>query len=101
MTGINSETNTNVSPLDEEDKKLTPEEHAVNFAKVLAEIDAAMSPFKEHRKDLKESYKANGWLSKTQMSDIARAYRALKSDQDINKIADYVVLLKKNNVKTG
>ena len=41
MTGINSETNTNVSPLDEEDRLVTKEEHIVNFAKILAEIDAS------------------------------------------------------------
>ena len=100
MTGINIETPPE-SPLDEEDKKLTKEEHAVNFAKVLAEIDRCMEPFKDHRRDLKTSYQQNRWLSKEEMTDVARAYRSLKKDEDINKIADYVLILKNGNVKTG
>ncbi len=101
MTGINSEKQTELSPLDEEDKELTKEEHAVNFVKILAEIDRAMTPFKEHRSDLKRSYQENNWLSKAEMTDLAKAYRSLKSDEDLEKVVDFVKLLKDNNVKVG
>ena len=68
---------------------------------ILAEIDRSITPFREHKRDLKESYKTNNWLSKEEMTDIAQAYRSMKGDQDINKIADYVKLFKDNNLKTG
>src|SRR3990167_1448731 len=100
MTGINdvNAVPEEVSELDKEDKELTKEEHAVNFAKILAEIDRSITPFREHKRDLKESYKTNNWLSKEEMTDIAKAYRSMKGDQDINKIADYVKLFKDNNL---
>lgn len=84
--------------MDKEDKELTKEEHAVNFAKVLAEIDRSMEPFREHKRDLKVSYQENHWLTKDEMTAIAKAYRSLKKDEDISKIVDYIDLLKKNNV---
>lgn len=100
MTGIND---VNAKPeeqseLDKEDAELTKEQHAVNFAKILAEIDRSMEPFKEHRSDLKKNYQENHWLSKAEQTAIARALRSLKSDEDINTIVDYIDLLKKNNV---
>jgi len=101
MTGVNELSSNEQSPLDEEDSKLSVEEHAINFAKVLAELDRAIIPFREHKSDLKKSYIENGWLTKEQMTAIAKAYRSLKSDEDIDKIVDYVRLLKNSNVKVG
>jgi hypothetical protein len=90
---------TETSVVDDEEKVLTKEEHAVNFAKILAEIDRSMEPFKEHRSDLKKSYQENHWLSKEEQTAIARAYRALKKDEDIEEIVHYCDLLRKNNVR--
>lgn len=101
MTGIN-DVNAKLeeaSALDKEDKELTKEEHAINFAKVLSEIDRAMDPFREHRRDLKKMYQDNVWLNKDEQTAIAKAYRCLKKDEDISKVVEYVDLLKKNNVK--
>lgn len=102
MTGINDFNNgkpEEASPLDKEDKELTKDEHAINFAKALSEIDRCMEPFKEHRRDLKKMYQDNVWLNKDEQTAIAKAYRTLKKDEDISKVVEYVDLLKKNNVK--
>ncbi len=94
MTTANDLTPETMSALDEEDKELTKDEHAINFAKVLKEIDKCMEPFKEHRHDLKNSYAANGWLTKSEMTAIAKAYRALKSEDDLEEVLRYVNLIK-------
>jgi hypothetical protein len=42
----------------------TKQEYIGNFIRALAEVEAEMLPYQEHRKDLKKSYVQNGWLSK-------------------------------------
>ena len=61
MTGINDvdAKPEEMSALDQEDRALTKDEHIINFAKVLKEIDKAIEPFREHKHDLKISYKEN------------------------------------------
>ena len=77
-----------------EEKVLTKEEHILNYARALDEIDKSIEPFREHKKALKESYKENGWLSKDEMSAVLRAYRMLKKDEDVNDIVDMFNVLK-------
>ena len=79
---------------DNNEKELTKEEHVLNYAKALDEIDKCIEPYRDHRKALKESYKENGWLSKEEMSQILRAYRMLKKDEDVNDIVDMFNVLK-------
>lgn len=86
----------NLSPLDEEDKLLTKEEHMVNYIKTMIEIDKATEPFREHARDLKRSYVENSWLRRDEMSLALKAYRMLRSDDDIEKIWEYIEALKKN-----
>ena len=73
-----------------DDKLLTTEEHLSNFVKEFAAIEDAMEPFKEQRKDLRESYNENGWLSKEEMRLAVKAYRLYKSETDMEVLADYV-----------
>ena len=73
-----------------DDKLLTTEEHLSNFVKEFAAIEDAMEPFKEQRRDLRESYDENGWLSKEEMRLAVKAYRLYKSETDMEVLADYV-----------
>lgn len=94
MTEIDK--NSEVSPLDQEDRELTKEEHITNYIKILDEIQRSLEPFREHASDLKKSYIANNWLTKEEMTLSAKAYRMLKSGDDLSKIWDYIDFLKKN-----
>ena len=47
-----------------DDKLLTTEEHLSNFVKEFAAIEDAMEPFKEQRRDLRESYDENGTIER-------------------------------------
>ncbi len=67
-----------------EDK--TKQEYIGNFIRALAEVEAEMLPYQEHRKDLKKSYVQNGWLSKEELYAAIRAYRMLKNDEDIETL---------------
>jgi len=76
-------------------KQVTKEEHIVNFIKTFKAIEEAMEPFKDQRRELRESYDENSWLSKSEMRLAVRAYRLLKQDADIEELADYYNNLKR------
>jgi hypothetical protein len=84
----------------QEDEVLTKEQLIVRYAKALDEVDRAMEPFREHKKELKASYLENGWLTKDEMSMVLKAYRMLKKEEDLGEIQHYVDLITKN-VVTG
>lgn len=69
---------------------LSKEEHLSNYIKTFVAIEDAMEPFKEQRKDLRESYSENGWLSKEEMRLAVKAYRLYKSETDMDLLTDYV-----------
>ena len=77
------------------DKSLTKEEHMINFVKSFVAIEDAMEPFKDQRRDLRESYNTNNWLSKEEMRLAVKAYRLLKQDTDIQELADCFKQLKR------
>jgi hypothetical protein len=79
----------------QEDEVLTKEQLIVRYAKALDEVDRAMEPFREHRKELKASYLENGWLTKDEMSMILKAYRLLKKEEDVGAIQHYMDMLQK------
>ena len=71
------------------------EELIVRYAKALDEVDRAMEPFREHKKELKSSYLENGWLTKDEMSMILKAYRMMKKEEDLGEIQHYMDMMKK------
>jgi len=68
----------------------TKEEHLSNYIKTFVALEDAMEPFKEQRKDLRESYSENGWLTKEEMRLAVKAYRLYKSETDMELLSDYV-----------
>ena len=76
-------------------KTLTQEEHVKNFVKTFDAIETAMEPFKDQKRDLRESYDNNNWLSKSEMRMAIKAYRLLKSEVDMESLTEYFNQLKK------
>ena len=77
------------------DKLLTTEEHISNYVREFAAIEDAMEPYKEQKRDLRESYHENGWLSKEELRLAVKAYRLVKSDTDMDQLTEYFNKLKK------
>jgi len=75
---------------------LSREEHLANYIKTFVALEDAMEPFKEQRKDLRESYNENGWLTKEEMRLAVKAYRLYKSETDMDILADYVKKCKRS-----
>ena len=78
------------------DNLITKEEHLANYIKTFVAIEDAMEPFKEQRKDLRESYNENGWLTKEEMRLAVKAYRLYKSETDMEALTDYVKKCKRS-----
>ena len=56
-----------------------------NFIKSFATVESEMEPLKEHKRDLRKQYADNNWLSREEMRLAVRAYRMLKTDEDVVK----------------
>ena len=69
---------------------VSKEEHLANYIKTFVAIEDAIEPFKEQRKDLRESYDENGWLTKEEMRLAVKAYRLYKPETDMELLSDYV-----------
>ena len=76
-------------------EKTTKEDHIKAYIKQFAAIEEAMEPFKDQRRDLRENFNENGWLSKEEMRLAVKAYRLLKSDTDMDQLTDYFNRLKR------
>jgi len=84
-----------------EEKEITTEERIRGYIRSVAAIETAMEPFKDQKRDLRESYHENGWLSKEEMRLAVKAYRLLKSDTDMDQLTDFFNNLKKQGGLTG
>ena len=71
------------------------EKHITTFIKSLAAVEDAMEPFKDQKRDLRQNYVDNGWLTKEEMRMAVRAYRLMKSDTDMDQLLDFVDHVKK------
>jgi hypothetical protein len=71
------------------------ESHVVNFVKSFVALEEAMEPYKEQKRDLRDSYHQNNWLSKEEMRMAIRAYRLMKSETDIEELVDMFSSLKR------
>ena len=57
-----------------------------NYIRSIAEIDAAMEPYKEQRKDLRKEYIDNEWLTKDEIKAAMRAYSLIKQQMDFDEL---------------
>ena len=67
----------------------------VEYIKSLKALEDAMEPYKDQRRDLKKSYQENGWLTRDEISLAVKAYRLMKSGDDLDDLYDMYSLLRK------
>ena len=72
----------------EVEQEKSTEEHMVEYIESLQAIEEAMEPFKEQKRELRENYKENAWLSKDELSLAVKAYRLMKNDTDLSALID-------------
>lgn len=77
------------------------EKHITSFIKNLAAVEEAMEPFKEQKRDLRQNYVENGWLTKEELRMAVRAYRLMKTDTDMDQLLDFFQHVKKTVGNNG
>ena len=78
------------------DENKSSQEYAIDFIKAFADTEAEILPYREHLKDLKTSYVENGWLTKQELRMAVKAYRMLKSDEDIDQLTSFYEKISKS-----
>ena len=73
----------------------TTNDYLIEYFKAFQAVELEMEPYKEHKKDLKNNYIENGWLSKTEISLGLRAYRMLKKGENIDEFTEIFDKLQK------
>jgi hypothetical protein len=80
------------------DDAKTKEEHMADYLTSMKALEDAMEPFKDQKRDLKQNYVENGWLTKQDISLAVKAYRLAKDDTDMSALIDMVEALKEKGV---
>ena len=74
------------------------EEHMADYLESMKELEDAMEPYKEQKRELKAEYVEEGWLSKQDISLAVKAYRLAKSDTDMEELIDMLSNLRQSGV---
>ena len=67
----------------------------VEYIKSIKALEDAMEPFKEQRRDLRKEYQDNGWLTREEIRVAVKAYRLMRSGDDLDDLYDMYSLLAK------
>ena len=62
--------------------------YATNYIKALREIEDLMEPLKEAKRELREEFHTQGWLSRPEMASVVRAYRLVQQSKKGNICLD-------------
>ena len=76
--------------------------YIVEYVRSLKELEDAMEPYKEHRRELRNEYRRQGWLTRDEMSIAVKAYRLMKGEVDLDELYEtYSVLSTAANPDAG
>ena len=72
-------------------------EKMVEYIRSLKTLEDAMEPYKEQKRELREEFKRQGWLTKEEISTTVKAYRMMKNDVDLEQFVElYQTLLERS-----
>ena len=67
----------------------------VEYIKSIKALEDAMEPYKDQRRELRKEYQDNGWLSRDEIRVAVKAYRLMRSGDDLDDLYDMYSLLAK------
>ena len=67
----------------------------VEYIKSIKALEDAMEPFKEQRRELRKEYQDNGWFTREEIRVAIKAYRLMRSGDDLDDLYDMYGLLAK------
>ena len=63
--------------------------YIVQYIRSLKTIEDAMEPLKDQRRDLRNEYRRQGWLTRDELSTAVKAYRLKKGEVDFDQLAEH------------
>ena len=63
------------------------------YIRSLSEIEKAIEPFKEQKRDLRVEFRENGWLNTDEIRAAVKAYRLYKGKFNIDEVVDNFKIL--------
>ena len=63
-------------------------EKMVEFIRSLKEIEDAIEPYAEQKRELRKDFKEQGWLTGDEISLTVKAYRMMKNDIDMDELVE-------------
>lgn len=85
---------TDLKTLENQEKKLTREEHVINYIKALNTIEQAIQPYREHKIALKKHYADNNFLSREDQSLILKAFRMAEKQESVQDLEEFFNVIK-------
>ena len=71
------------------------------YIRSLREIEDAMEPFKDQKRELREEFREMGWLNTDELRAAVKAYRLFKGNVDIEEVYDnFKILTGADNVSS-
>ena len=71
--------------------------YVLEYIRSLVAIEEAIEPYKEQKRELREEFKRQGWLTKDEISTTVKAYRMMKNDVDLEQFVElYQTLLERS-----
>tara|TARA_R110000824_G_scaffold206508_2_gene391609 strand:+ start:260 stop:526 length:267 start_codon:yes stop_codon:yes gene_type:complete len=67
----------------------------VEYIKSIKALEDAMEPYKDQRRELRKEYQDNGWLTREEIRVAVKAYRLMRSGDDLDDLYDMYGLLSK------
>jgi len=71
--------------VDNENGEFAQEQYVVSYLKSMLALEEAMEPFKEQKKELRQEYIENDWLSKDEIWSAVKAYRLYLKGADLTE----------------
>lgn len=62
--------------------------YMLEYIRSLKAIEDSMEPFKDQRRDLRNEYRRQGWLSRDEISTAVKAYRLMKTEVDFDQLVE-------------
>ena len=76
----------NLTVIDNDDNEVSKEQYVVNYLKSMIALEEAMEPYKEQKKELRDEYVANKWLTKDEIWSAVKAFRLYKKAADMDDL---------------
>ena len=85
----------NLTVIDNEDNEVSKEQYVINYLKSMIALEEAMEPYKEQKKELRDEYVENKWLTKDEIWSAVKAFRLYNKAADMDDLNDMFDIIEK------